>query len=45
MEIEDKIADMPDGIEADILRKRYIEFKQWEQKPYREGGTHEDNSQ
>lgn len=31
LEIEDKIADMPDGIEADILRKRYIEFKPWEQ--------------
>jgi len=31
LEIEDRIADMPDGIEADILRKRYIEFKPWEQ--------------
>lgn len=31
LEIEDKIADMPDGIEADILRKRYLEFKSWEE--------------
>lgn len=31
LEIESCIADMPDGIEADILRKRYIEFKTWEQ--------------
>jgi len=31
LEIESRIADMPSGIEADILRKRYIEFKPWEQ--------------
>lgn len=30
LEIESCIADMPNGIEADILRKRYIEFKPWE---------------
>lgn len=27
--IEDKIADMEDGIESDIIRKRYLEFKEW----------------
>lgn len=31
LEIENIIADMQDGIEADILRKRYLEFKTWEQ--------------
>lgn len=31
LEIESRIADMPNGIEADILRKRYLEFKTWEQ--------------
>lgn len=31
LEIESRIADMGDGIEADILRKRYLEFKTWEQ--------------
>lgn len=31
LEIENRIADMEDGIEADILRKRYLEFKPWEQ--------------
>ena len=31
LEIESRIADMGDGIEADILRKRYLEFKPWEQ--------------
>lgn len=31
LEIESRIADMPDGIEADILRKRYLELKTWEQ--------------
>ncbi|CRZ34604.1 uncharacterized protein DUF1492 [Herbinix hemicellulosilytica] len=31
LEIEDRIADMQDGVEADILRKRYLEFKPWEQ--------------
>lgn len=31
LEIESRIADIPDGIGADILRKRYIEFKNWEQ--------------
>lgn len=30
LDIESRIADIPDGIEADILRKRYIEFKPWE---------------
>jgi len=31
LEIESRIADMPDGIEAEILRKRYLEFKSWEE--------------
>ena len=31
LEIENRIADMEDGIEADILRKRYLEFKSWEE--------------
>lgn len=31
LEIESRIADMPDGIESDILHKRYLEFKPWEQ--------------
>lgn len=31
LEIESCIADIQYGIEADILRKRYIEFKTWEQ--------------
>ena len=31
LEIESCITDMPDGIEADILRKRYLEFKSWEE--------------
>jgi len=31
LEIESRIAEMGNGIEADILRKRYIEFKPWEQ--------------
>ena len=31
LEIESRIADMDDGIEADILRKRYLEFKSWEE--------------
>lgn len=31
LEIESNIADMEDGVEADILRKRYLEFKTWEQ--------------
>lgn len=30
-DIEDKVTDMEDGAESDILRKRYIEFKEWEQ--------------
>jgi len=30
IEIEIRIADMPDGIESSILHKRYIEFKPWE---------------
>lgn len=30
LEIENLIADMPDGIEAAVVRKRYIEFKAWE---------------
>ena len=28
-DIEDKVTDMEDGIESDIIRKRYIEFKDW----------------
>lgn len=31
LEIESNIADMENGVEADILRKRYLEFKTWEQ--------------
>lgn len=31
VEIESRIADLEDGLEADILRKRYLEFKEWEQ--------------
>ena len=31
LEIEKCIANMEDGLECDILRKRYIEFKHWEQ--------------
>lgn len=31
LDIENRIADMDDGIEADILRKRYLELKPWEQ--------------
>jgi len=30
LDIESSIADVPDGVEADILRKRYLEFKTWE---------------
>lgn len=30
LDIESHIADMPDGIECAILRKRYIELKPWE---------------
>ncbi len=30
MEIESIIADMEDGTESNILRKRYLEFKNWE---------------
>lgn len=30
LDIESRIADIEDGIECDILRKRYIEFKPWE---------------
>lgn len=30
-DIEDKVTDMEDGTESDIIRKRYIEFKEWEQ--------------
>ena len=29
LDIENKIADMEDGIECDVLRKRYIEQKDW----------------
>ena len=29
--IENKITDMEDGIECDILRKRYLEDKKWEE--------------
>ena len=28
-DIEDKVTDMEDGTESDIIRKRYIEFKDW----------------
>jgi hypothetical protein len=31
VQIEDKVSEMNDGIECDLLRKRYIEFKSWEQ--------------
>ena len=31
LEIERRIGNMPDGIECDILRKRYIELKKWEE--------------
>lgn len=31
LEIECRIADMPDGVDSSILHKRYIEFKSWEQ--------------
>lgn len=31
LEIESRIAEMGNGIEADILRKRYLEFKSWEE--------------
>lgn len=31
LEIERRIGKMSDGIECDILRKRYIELKKWEQ--------------
>jgi hypothetical protein len=30
LEIENRIADIPDGIESEILHKKYIEFKSWE---------------
>ena len=30
LEIENKIADMEDGTECDVLRKRYLEGKKWE---------------
>lgn len=30
IEIENMIADLPDGIESLILHKKYIEFKKWE---------------
>ena len=30
LEIENRIADMSDGVESAILHKRYIEFKEWE---------------
>lgn len=31
IDIENQIADMPNGVESSILHKRYIEFKNWEQ--------------
>ncbi|HHV13221.1 MAG TPA: hypothetical protein GXX75_23390 [Clostridiales bacterium] len=31
IEIENRIADIPDGMDSLILHKRYIEFKIWEQ--------------
>ncbi len=31
IEIENIIADIEDGIESSILRKRYIEFKTWDE--------------
>lgn len=31
LEIERCILDMEDGVECDVLHKRYIEFKPWEQ--------------
>jgi DNA repair exonuclease SbcCD ATPase subunit len=31
LEIENRIADVPNGIQSSILHKRYIEFKPWEQ--------------
>jgi hypothetical protein len=31
LEIEERIADIPDGVESAILHKRYLEFKTWEQ--------------
>lgn len=31
IDIESKITDMEDGIECDILRKRYLEDKKWEE--------------
>ena len=31
LEIEECISKMEDGLECDILRKRYIELKKWEQ--------------
>ncbi len=30
LEIENRIADMKDGVESTVLHKRYIEFKSWE---------------
>ena len=30
LEIEDKIASMENGLESDVLRKRYLELKTWE---------------
>lgn len=30
IEIEDHISEMKNGLECDVLRKRYIEFKSWE---------------
>lgn len=30
LDIENKIADMEDGTECDVLRKRYLEGKKWE---------------
>lgn len=31
LDIESKIMKLQDGVESDLLRKRYIEFKKWEQ--------------
>ena len=31
LDIEGKITRLEDGIQSDLLRKRYIEFKKWEQ--------------
>lgn len=31
MDIESRIADMPEGIQAQVIHKRYVEHKEWEQ--------------